>query len=186
MGLSFRDDFYRRPNFATLGTEIPERLIRRLPAWADNPPISPANPNNPYGDPPRLHEVDPPERNPYNDLDYSPFIVTEIPSANIGVESDYGGLLRMMRATMQDGQVRPSVVSDSNGESEYPDSNDSRPGGLLGRLLAVHDEWLQNAADIYRNNSSGEVGARTYATPLQVFPATAQQSVWTLSRRLAR
>jgi hypothetical protein len=57
---SFRDDLYQRPNFAITGTEILERLRRRRPAWTDNPPIvSPADPNNPFDDPPRFHDVDP-------------------------------------------------------------------------------------------------------------------------------
>src|SRR6266404_5139493 len=69
MAFSYRDNLGQRPNFAIMGTEIPERLRRTRPAWTDDPPVIPSpNPNDPFGNPPRpALELDPPERNPYND-----------------------------------------------------------------------------------------------------------------------
>jgi hypothetical protein len=94
MAFFYRDNLRQRPNFAIMGTEIPERLRRTRPGWTDDPPvIPPRNPDKPFSDPPRpTLELDPPERNPYNDPDYSPFIVTENLSANAGDKPD-GGLL---------------------------------------------------------------------------------------------
>lgn len=92
-----------------MGTEIPERFRRAPPAWTKDPPIiPPKNPAKPFDDPPRpTLELDPPERNPYNDLDYSPFIVTDNPSARTG-----DGLLGMLlRAMMQQNQIQPDAES---------------------------------------------------------------------------
>jgi hypothetical protein len=190
MGSSFRDNLYQWPNFAIMGTEIPERLIRRRPAWTDNPPIvPPADPDNPYGDPPHFHDVDPPARNPYNDPNYSPFIATEKLSAKASDGLGGGGLLGMLlRALMQQGRVQPGLdsVSTANGASEFNSADYGSPQGLLGRLLALHNERARNAVDLYRNDGAGGGRvARTYATPPQEFPTTPQKPVRILSRRLA-
>ena len=186
MGSSFRDNLYQRPNFAIMGTEIPEHLIRRRPRWTDNPPIvPPADPDNPYGDPPHFHDVNPPERNPYNDPDYSPFIVTEKLSAKAG-EPGGGGLLGiLLRAMMPQGQVQPSsdTASTPNRASEFNPNSYGRPQGLLGRLLALHNEQAVDAYGSY--HPEGTRVARTYATPPQAVPITPQKPVRILSRRIA-
>jgi hypothetical protein len=149
----FRDDLYRWPRLATMGTEIPERLIRRRPAWTDNPPVvPPANPDNPFGDPPKPpHEVDPPRGNPYNEpgcfehpYDRS-FIVTNNLSRQTGDEPS-GGLLGRLNALMLERQIQPAAGSASipDGASEYhPETSGSLHGGLLGRLLALQMQQSQ-------------------------------------------
>jgi hypothetical protein len=147
MATSFRGNLYRRPDFAIMGTDIPERLRRPRPPWTDNPPIvPPADPNNPFGDPPRFHEVDPPEQNPYNDPVYRPFIVTENLSGQTDGEPVGGWPGMLLRATMQQGQVQPRTdsVSMPNDASEHnSDSHGNLQGGLLGRLLSLQAEQSQ-------------------------------------------
>lgn len=136
MAFSGRDDLYQAPNFAIMGTGIPERLRRTLPPWTDNPPISPpANPTNPFNDPPRApHDVDPPEQNPYNDLDFAPFVVTENSSQRSGTPA--GGLLGLLQAMMQQRDVGPntgSAISPNGTPATRPDSDGSVPGNFLRR-----------------------------------------------------
>jgi hypothetical protein len=141
MAFSFRDNLRQKPNFATMGTEIPEYLRRTLPAWSQDPPINPSrDPDNPFGDPPRpTLELDPPERNPYNDPDYSPFIVTENLSAKAGYDPD-SGLPALLQPVMRRDQAQ-LVGSLPNAGAEYnPGIHDSLQGGLLGRLLALQAE----------------------------------------------
>ena len=180
MAFFYRDNLRQRPNFAIMGTEIPERLRRSRPAWTGDPPvIPPRNPDKPFSDPPRpTLELDPPERNPYNDPDYSPFIVTENLSANAGDKPD-GGLLGMLHAMMQQGQVQPVADPGST-------PNGSQ-GGLLGRWLALNDERARNAVDAYGDNGSGVSRvAQAYTTPPQESPAVSEKPVRILSRRLVR
>lgn len=167
---SFRDNLYRRPNLANTGTEIPERFIRRRPAWTNNPAIvPPANPNDPYGDPPHFHELDPPERNPYNDPDYSPFIVTRNLSGQSG-DKPVGGLLGMLLAMMQQSQVQPGAdsVSAPDGAPEYNSDSDGSPQGLLGRQLALQDEQTPKGFDSNPQDAPQQalperrLGRRTY------------------------
>lgn len=151
-------------------------------------PLVPAGPS-PFVDPPKEHsphDVEPSERNPYNDLDYSPFIVTDNPSAKSGDEPSMGGLPGMLlRAMMQQGQVQPGVDSASitSGAPEYnSDGYGSPQGGLLGRLLALQDERARNAVDAYGSHDpDGSRMARTYATAPQEFPTTPQKPVRILS-----
>jgi hypothetical protein len=92
----------------------------------------------------------PPERNPYNDPDYSLFIVTDGISGKVGKESGDGGLLGMLRAMMQQGQAQSGAdsVSVPNNRPEYNSNSDgSLQGGLVGRLLALQDAQARNARD---------------------------------------
>ena len=88
MASSSRDNFRVRSNFSVMGTQIPEHLRHvRPPPYADNPlVIPPGDLNNPFGDPPRMHDVDPPKLNPYNDPDYFNRLVTENLSQHTGEE----------------------------------------------------------------------------------------------------
>jgi len=145
MVFSYKDNLHQRSNFAIMGTEISERLRRALPAWAsDLPVIRPQNLNDPFGDLPRpSHDVDPSERNPYNDPDYSPFLVTENRSGRAGSETAGGLLGILLRATMQQGQVHPgndSVSVPSDTREYYSDGFGKPVGGLLGRWFALQDE----------------------------------------------
>jgi hypothetical protein len=156
MAFSFKDEFYQRPNFAVLGTQIPDSLRRFLPPYANTPPIVPPDPNNPFGDPPHFHDVNPPEQNPYNDPDYSPFLVTEKQTAKVGDESD-GGLLGMLRAVMQQDQVQPGADSPSapNGTLENNSDGSGSPlSGLLDRLFALRGEGTPSAAQPSQGSSS--------------------------------
>ena len=107
MAYSLKEDLYPRPNFARPGTEMPLDLRRRLPTWPVYPPIvPPPDPNNPFGDPPHFHEVDPPEQNPYNDPDYSPFLVT--------TRDAPGGLFGMLlRVVKEQNQLQPGADLDT-------------------------------------------------------------------------
>ncbi len=191
MAFSYRDNVRQRPNFATMGTGIPDRLRRARPAWVEDPPvIPPRNPNKPFDDPPRpAHELDPPERNPYNDPDYSPFIVTENQKGQAGEESA-GGLLGMLLTMMPHGQVQlgadpPSV---SNRAPEYDSKSYGSPqGSLFGKLPALQPEPARNAVDAYvRYDPDRASAARTTAAPPQEMPTTEQRPVRILSRRLYR
>ena len=169
MAFSYRDNLRQSPNFAITGTEIPERLRRTLPPWTTDPPVIPSpNPTGPFGDPPRPpHDVDPPKNNTYNDPNYSPLIVTESLSARKGDEP-VGGLPGMlMRAMMQQSP-------NTNSAPEHVAVNNGAPqGGLLGRLLALHDEWARHAPNGY---------GRDEALP-QDLAAGVQYPVRLLSRR---
>jgi hypothetical protein len=112
-------------------------------------PSFPGNKDSPFPDPPPpSHDVDPSERTPYNDPDYSPFLVTE----NLSGQAD----------------AKPA-------------------GGFLGRLLALQDEWLRNAAAAYKDDGSGYPRmAQTDAAPPQEFPDAAPKPVHILSRRAVR
>lgn len=80
-----REDPYRSLGFYLWDPFLPKQLdqtetpSRRRPSWTDDPPAVPSpNPDNPFGDPPRFHNVNPPEQNPYNDPAYNPnWLVTE-------------------------------------------------------------------------------------------------------------
>src|SRR5579872_5242107 len=118
MTSSFRDDPYRRPNFATNGT-IPGYLRPRVPpippVFPDQPPPWPEPPSVPAPFPaplpsqqPPAHEVDPSDRNPYNDPDWSPFLITERQVA------PQGGLLGRLLAVLAE-QARDAPDVHENG-----------------------------------------------------------------------
>jgi hypothetical protein len=159
------EELHQRPNFAIMGAGIPDRLRRTLSEWTDNPSIiGPSNPANPFGDPPRLHEVDPPEHNPYNDPAYSPFLVTKALSTKAD-DAAAGGLLGMLSAMTQQANVRPGANSNdapNNAPAYEPDSYGSAAGGLLGRLLTLQAE---------QNRYQPNAGTGTAPPP----PASAQQ-----------
>jgi hypothetical protein len=196
MAFSYRDNLRRRPDFVIIGAEIPERLRRARPAWTDDPPVIPSpNPNDPFGDPPRpALELDPPERNPYNDPEYipfpyhSPFIVTESRSGQ-GGNKPAGGVLGRLLAMMQQAKVQPGADSAStpNNAPEYDSNSYGSPqAGLLGRLLALQGEQAGNAVDVDAYGSYGPDRsrvARTYATAPQKIPTAPQKPVRILSRR---
>lgn len=89
-----------------------------LPIWPFiRLPSSPGN-SSPFGDPPRIPpqpehpplEVDPSERNRYNDPDFNPdFLVTDNLAGRVG-GVPAGGLLGMLlRATAQQAQIQPDA-----------------------------------------------------------------------------
>src|SRR5579863_3329289 len=159
MASSFRDNPYRRPNFATDGA-IPSYLSKPR-----NPPIPPIfSPQPaPWPDPPTVpgpfpapipvpqirppHDVNPPESNPDNDPNYSPFLVTE-------------------------NQAMGTV--------------DTPQGGLLGRLLAVFSEQANNASNSFgsgRENLSRMAEADA-ASPQELDDE--QKAIRILGRRVVR
>lgn len=150
-----------------------------LPTWP-LPLPSPPGGISPFPDPPPIpplpkrppHEVDPSEKNPYNDPDFNPnFLVTRNLSGQTGDEL-VGGLLGMLlRGLMQEGRVQQvdDSVSTPNGASEHSsDSHDSPQGGLFGRLLAQQDEQARKGYDSNPRDASRQapplrrLGRRTY------------------------
>ncbi len=129
----------------------------------------------------RLPRMPPPQQPPPYDLDPSNF-------PGQGGNEPAGGLLGMLQAMMQQGQIRPSAesTSTSNGTPEFNSDNYGSPQGLLGRLLALHDERARNAVDLYRNDGAGGPrAAQTYEIPTQELPTPPQKPVRILSRRIA-
>jgi hypothetical protein len=159
-----------------------------LPSWISPLLSPPENPFPPPEHPP--HDVDPPMGNPRNFPDRK-FVVTENISQH-ATDEPGGGLPGMLlRALMQQGQVQLGTdsVSDLDGAPEYrpelnPETSSTPQGGLLGRLLALHDERAGNTVDAYGNVGPGETRAgRTYATPPQEIPAAPRMPVRRLARR---
>ena len=144
MTSSFRDDPYRRPNFATDGA-IPSYF--RRPQVPPIPPIFPTQPA-PWPEPPSVsppfpapwpsqqqHEVDPSDRNPYNDPDYSPFLITENAPTDPSVSQ--GGLLGRLLAMLSDaGGVSQEDSSVTSGRDAVPSQeSEDRPVRILARRI---------------------------------------------------
>ena len=81
------------------------------------------------------HEVDPSKHNPYNDPDYSPFLVTENLAVKAGDDSQ-GGLLGRLLALCAE-QTRSAASADG---SDGP--NDPR----IGPMLATPRQEFPDAA----------------------------------------
>jgi hypothetical protein len=190
---SLRDDFFQPRNLQLWDAAIPKKLDLEespppppRPTVPQPPRIFPQpNPDNPWGDP---HYLDPPKDNPFNYPDEK-FVVTNNLSGQAGDRSGGGGLLGMLlRAMIRQGQVQPGADSASTptGAPEFNSDSYGSPQGLLGRLLALHNEQAGNAVDLYRNAGAGGARvARTYVTPPQEFTTTPQKPVRILSRRIA-
>jgi hypothetical protein len=114
----------------------PPTLIPPLPSPGTNPFPTPTLPL-PKRPP---HEVDPSERNPYNDLDYSPFIVTKNISERAPGEFGGGLLGRLLALQIQQSQVRPMAESPGQtpGASDDVQSSESRRPirSLVARILS--------------------------------------------------
>ncbi len=112
--------------------------------------------------------------------------MTDNRSGQAGDESGGGLLGMLLRAMMQQGPVPPGAdsVSSQNGAPDFNSDSYASPQGLLGRLLALHNERAGNAVDLDRNDGARGIRATTYATP-QAFPTTSQKPVRILSRRIA-
>lgn len=154
MASSFRDDLYKRPNLAIEGVS-PDYFRRpALPSWVD-PTISPNLPNLPLPMPPGGQhpfpaplpvlqrpplEVDPSDRNPYNDPDYSPFLITQNPLVG-AAGLPQGGLLGRLRSVLaeragntarDDGALNSPI--DTAVAERSPESED-RPVRMLARRI---------------------------------------------------
>jgi hypothetical protein len=141
-------------------------------------PPAPGN-SDPFVDPPQIfpqqkrppHEVNPPERNPYNDLDYfespdrSPFIVTENRAEPAGDDESGGGLPGMLRRYARQHGIDFGPMP--NGAPKYLGGY-GRPQGLIDKLLAVPDERTRKASDSNQQDASQQavperrLGRRTY------------------------
>ena len=153
MASSFKDDSYRRPNFAIDGA-TPEYFRRpRLPQWVDPrglptlpspPPVpwvpslpSPPKGRNPFTDPlavppppqtPPPHDVDPPN-NP-NWLIAENLSGRAESARNVAPAESPGGLLGMLYEMMRQGGPKPDAGFDSNREEA---SEQAPPERRLGR-----------------------------------------------------
>ena len=165
MASPFRDNPYRRPNFAADGT-IPGYLTR--PQIPPIPPIFRTRPA-PWPDPPTVpgpfpvpvpqtrapHEVDPSERNPYNDPEPNP---------------------------RGDPAWDPNFLVTGNQSLQ----EGAAPGCLLGRLLSVLAKQAEGAPNNY---GKGSAGAPSVAKTDAVAPEEShaeQNPIRILGRRVVR
>jgi hypothetical protein len=128
------------------------------PTWPLPLPSRPGG-KSPFTDPPPIPlpqkrpplEVDPSEKNPYNDPDFNPnFLVTKNLSGQTGDEPVGGVLGMLLRGLMQQGQVQQGddSVPLPNGTPEYGSNGHGSPqGGLLGRLLSQQEEQAWKGFD---------------------------------------
>jgi hypothetical protein len=148
MASSFRDDPYRRPNLAT-GGAIPSYF--RAPRVPAIPPIFPTPPA-PWPQPPNPiipfpaplpvppHDVDPPESNPDNDPNYSPFLVTKNQAMET-VDTPQGGLLGRLLAALAEQANNASNGgrvgnSDTEAATAVPrDEVEDQPVRILARRI---------------------------------------------------
>lgn len=114
-----REDPYRSLGLYLWDPILPKRFdqtetpSRRRPSWTDDSPVVPSpNPDNPFGDPPRFHDVNPPEQNPYSDPAYIPNgLVTENLSERARGDVA-GGLLGLLREAMRRVELRSEADLD--------------------------------------------------------------------------
>ncbi len=86
------------PHLWVPSTKPDLRELPSLPHTFFPSPPTPENKSSPFPDPlPPPHDVDPSERNPYNDPDYSPFLITENRSS-VADGAPQGGLLGRLLA----------------------------------------------------------------------------------------
>jgi hypothetical protein len=184
MTYSFRDYFPQSPDSQL-----------RSPPPKDEPPKFPEgfrifpspDPNNPFGDPPKIQSPQKPLRiwdDPPIPAPYIPpmWPAPLLPSpATPDVFPDLS-IIRLPRLPLPP-QAPPYDLDPSN----FPGQGEKEPGGLLGRLLALHAELARNAVDPYGSYSPRETrGPRTMPAPPQEFQTTPQKPVRILSRQPTR
>ncbi len=193
-----RENFYQPPSLQLWNPAIPEDvgLGKALPEIPQIFPV-PSNKTNPFGPPPKIQGPQKPPRSEPNTMPVLPaWPYLPLPSSP-GNNNPFGDPPKISPQ-----QERPPHEVDPPGQNPYNDpdyrpfrvtenllakAGDGSPGGLLGRLLALHAEQTRIAADAYGNDGPNDArGGPMYATPPQEFPDAAQKPVRVLARRIIR